>query len=983
LLCGFAHGKARPPRRLRARARGAATAPLFPAWARTPAECEAAYAVSVARGLSSGEADARREAYGPNELGEHPSPSFLSLLLAQFDDTLVRILLAAAAVSFALAYLDDAASSFVEPLVIFLILLLYAAVGAWQETSAELALAALKEIQCEHAVVRHDGVPVPRVPVRELVPGDVVELRAGDRVPADVRVLSLVSSTLRAEQASLTGESKAVNKTARAVAVENAEIQAKECMLFAGTTVANGSCVALVVATGMATEIGRIHSQIHDASQADDDTPLKRKLNEFGEALTAIIGAICALVWLIPVLLDLASWEYDDARRWWWPTRVGFSFERCTYYFKIAVALAVAVIPEGLPTVITTCLALGTRKMAQKNVLMRRLPSVETLGCTTVICSDKTGTPNQMSAVRLVAMPRKGGEQLRSFRVEGTTYDPADERIEGWPEPGSIDENLAMVARIAAVCSRRLQRRQHFTVRAPYVASGMPTEAALKVTIFGILLSSYYKGSISPMISKNMFKSLKLRCFTFLIFFLFLFPSFKQVLVEKMGLPGDSASSLKSSEFLRCCQLWNQNSCRVATLEFDRTRKSMGVIVKSNSGKNSLLVKGAVENLLDTCTYMQLLDGTVVEMDDTPRGLILDSLREMSRSALRCLGFIYKDEISEFATYDGEEHPAHKLLLDHSNYSSIEKNLIFAGFVGLRDPPREEVPGAIEKCKAAGICVVVITGDNKETAEAICCQEASDMVLADGNFRTIVAAVGEGRSIYNNMKAVISHCTGVQPTYPPDKDIMKKPPRRSEDSLISSRVLFRYMVIGLYVGVATVGAFVIWYTHGSFLGINLGADGHTLVTYSQLSNWGQCSSWEGFKAEPFTAGDRVFSFDANPCDYFTEGKAKATTISLSVLVAIEMFDSLNALSEDSSLLTMPPCVNPWLLLAMAVSFGLHFLIMCVPFFASAFGIVPLSFNKWLLVLVVAFPVIIIDEALKLVRRCMPRISRPSMKLKAD
>ncbi|TKW17599.1 hypothetical protein SEVIR_5G378332v4 [Setaria viridis] len=200
---------------------------------------------------------------------------------------------------------------------------------------------------------------------------------------------------------------------------------------------------------------------------------------------------------------------------------------------------------------------------------------------------------------------------------------------------------------------------------------------------------------------------------------------------------------------------------------------------------------------------------------------------------------------------------------------------------------------------------------------------------------------------------------------------MEKPPRQSEDSLISAWVLFRYMSLG------SSG------THGSFLGINLGADGHTLVTYSQLSNWGQCSFWEDFNAEPFTAGDRVFSFNANPCDYFTEGKAKATTISLSVLVTIEMFNSLNALSEDASLLTMPPWVNPWLLLAMAVSFDLHFLTLYVPFFASAFGIVPLSFNEWMLVLVVAFPVIIIDEALKLVRRCVLRLGRPSMKLKAD
>lgn len=152
------------------------------------------------------------------------------------------------------------------------------------------------------------------------------------------------------------------------------------------------------------------------------------------------------------------------------------------------------------------------------------------------------------------------------------------------------------------------------------------------------------------------------------------------------------------------------------------------------------------------------------------------------------------------------------------------------------------------------------------------------------------------------------------------------------------------------------------------MGIDLSGDGHTLVTYTQLANWDQCSSWKNFTASPFTAGAKTITFD-NPCDYFQTGKVKAMTLSLSVLVAIEMFNSLNALSEDGSLLTMPPWVNPWLLLAMSVSFGLHFLILYVPFLAQVFGIVPLSFNEWLLVLAVALPVILIDEILKFVGRC--------------
>ncbi|XP_039037609.1 calcium-transporting ATPase 4, endoplasmic reticulum-type-like [Hibiscus syriacus] len=1018
----------------------------FPAWARDVKQCEEKYQVNRELGLSSAEVEKRRQICGWNELEKHETTSMFKLLLEQFNDTLVRILLAAAIISLVLAWYDGEGgekeiTAFVEPLVIFLILIVNAIVGIWQESSAEKALEALKEIQSEHANVIRDGKKVSNLPAKELIPGDIVELRVGDKVPADMRVLSMISSTVRVEQGSLTGESEAVSKTVKVVP-ENSDIQGKKCMVFSGTTMVNGNCLCLVTEIGMNTEIGKVHSQIHEASQSEVDTPLKKKLNEFGDLLTLIIGQICLLVWLINVKYFL-SWEYVDGR----PTNFKFSFEKCTYYFKIAVALAVAAIPEGLPAVITTCLALGTRKMAQKNALVRKLPSVETLGCTTVICSDKTGTltTNQMAVSKLVAVGSRCGT-LRSFEVEGTTYDPSDGKIQSRPIDG-MDANLEMIAKICAVCNDAGVEQSGNK----FVATGMPTEAALKV------------------------------------------------LVEKMGVPEKYGSSSGHGDIQRCCQLWNKMMKRIATLEFDRDRKSMGVIVNSSLGKKSLLVKGAVENLLERSSFIQLLDGSVVELDQYSRDLILQILREMSTDALRCLGFAYKEELHEFATYNGDEdHPAHQLLLNPSNYSSIESNLIFVGLVGLKDPPRKEVRQAIEDCKVAGIRVMVITGDNKNTAEAICreigvfgshedissrsitgrefmdhpdqrnhlrqsggllfsraeprhkqeivrllkeggevvamtgdgvndapalkladigiamgiagtevAKEASDMVLADDNFSTIVAAVGEGRSIYNNMKAFIRYMIssnigevasifltaalgipeGMIPVQllwvnlvtdgppatalgfnPPDKDIMKKPPRRSNDSLITAWILFRYLVIGSYVGLATVGAFIIWYTHHSFIGIDLSLDGHSQVTYTQLANWDQCSSWENFTASPFTAGSQVFNFDTNPCDYFKSGKIKASTLSLSVLVAIEMFNSLNALSEDGSLLTMPPWVNPWLLLAMSISFGLHFMILYVPFLAQIFGIVPLSRNEWFLVLAVAFPVILIDEILKFIGR---------------
>ncbi|KAL4570983.1 hypothetical protein LXL04_017732 [Taraxacum kok-saghyz] len=1021
----------------------------YPAWAKEVHECEEKYKVDKESGLTDEEVKKRLQIHGLNELEKHEGPSVFRLILDQFNDTLVRILLVAAVISFVLAWYDGEEggemeiTAFVEPLVIFLILILNAIVGVWQESNAEKALEALKEIQSEHATVIRNGRKVSGLPAKELVPGDIVELRVGDKVPADMRVLTLVSSTLRLEQGSLTGESEAVSKTTKPVP-EDTDIQGKKCIVFAGTTVVNGNCFCLVTETGMNTELGKVHSQIHEASQSEEDTPLKKKLNEFGDQLTMLIGIICVLVWLINVKYFL-SWEYVNG----WPTNFKFSFEKCTYYFEIAVALAVAAIPEGLPAVITTCLALGTRKMAQKNALVRKLPSVETLGCTTVICSDKTGTltTNQMAVAKFVAMGRTA-DAVRFFNVEGSTYNPTDGKVQDWPA-GNMDANLQTIAKIAALANDASIERSD----KGYVAGGMPTEAALKV------------------------------------------------LVEKMGLPSSlgSGSSTDYNELMGCSKAWSKSEHRIATLEFDRDRKSMGVIVSSNSGRKSLLVKGAVENLLERSSNIQLQDGSVVDLDQRAKSVILDSLNEMSTSALRVLGFAYKSDPSEFATYDGdEEHPAHALLLNPSNYPKIESNLTFAGLAGLRDPPRKEVRQAIEDCREAGIQVMVITGDNKNTAEAICreigvfgpnedissksitgrqfmehhdqkghlaqkggllfsraeprhkqeivrllkdagevvamtgdgvndapalkladigiamgiagtevAKEASDMVLADDNFSTIVAAVGEGRSIYNNMKAFIRYMIssnigevasifltaaigipeGLIPVQllwvnlvtdgppatalgfnPPDKYIMKKAPRRSDDSLISPWILFRYLVIGLYVGIATVGVFVIWYTHSSFLGIDLSLDNHTLVTFSQLRNWDQCKTWENFTVSPFKAGDLLFTFDTNPCDYFHTGKVKAMTLSLSVLVAIEMFNSLNALSEDESLLTMPPWVNPWLLLAMSVSFGLHFMILYVPFLAQVFGIVALSLNEWLLVLAVALPVILIDEVLKCVGR---------------
>jgi len=408
--------------------------------------------------------------------------------------------------------------------------------------------------------------------------------------------------------------------------------------------------------------------------------------------------------------------------------------------------------------------------------------------------------------------------------------------------------------------------------------------------------------------------------------------------------------------------------------------------------------------------------------------------------------------------------------------------------VGIIDPPRAEIAPVVQTCKTAGIRVIMITGDNKLTAEAIAtdvgildkgfdkmqsftgtnffkksegeqleilsqsnsglvfsrtepmhkqqlvkllksqgcvvamtgdgvndapalkqadigiamgltgtevAKEASDMILADDNFATIVNAVEEGRSIYNNMQAFIRYLIssnigevaaifftaalgmpeGLIPVQllwvnlvtdgPPatalgfnkaDADIMKKLPRRTDESLITPWVFFRYMVVGIYVGWACVAVFAYWYMYH--------VGDHTNITWEQLTTWGHCSEWTDFKVNDFDGLD----MQTDPCKYFTDGKVKASTLSLSVLVAIEMFNALNALSEDGSLMQMPPWSNPYLILAMIVSFGMHFVILYVDFLADMFFVTPLDFDEWMVVMAFSLPVILIDEVLKFVGR---------------
>ncbi|KAJ5084365.1 hypothetical protein NUU61_008944 [Penicillium alfredii] len=976
----------------------------------TPAEALKHFNVSEKSGLSQDAVLKSRQKHGPNALEEEPPTPLWEMVLEQFKDQLVLILLGSAAVSFVLALFEegDDWTAFVDPVVILTILILNAVVGVTQESSAEKAIAALQEYSANEAKAIRDG-KVRRVKAEDLVPGDVIQIAVGDRVPADCRLLSIHSNSFRVDQAILTGESESVSKETRVIKDRQAVKQDQVNMLFSGTTVVNGHATALVALTGGSTAIGDIHDSI--TSQISEPTPLKQKLNDFGDMLAKVITVICILVWVI---------NYENFND---PSFGGWT-KGAIYYLKIAVSLGVAAIPEGLAVVITTCLALGTRKMAQKNAVVRSLPSVETLGSCSVICSDKTGTltTNQMSVEKIVYLANTG-DVVEEIDVEGTTFAPTGKlSFNGkvLENPAASSSTVRQLAEVSALCNAATLA--HDAKNGAFASIGEPTEGALRALVEKI-------GTNDAAQNQNIFK-------------------------------------LPASERLHAASAHYESRLPLkATYEFSRDRKSMSVLV-GEGREQKLLVKGAPETILDRCSHVLLgPDGSKVSMNKRHQERLSEEVVEYGNRGLRVMAIASVDGIAG--------NPLLKSASTPEDYAKLEQNMTLIGLVGMLDPPRAEVVDSIKKCHAAGIRVIVITGDNPNTAESICRQIgvfganedltsksftgrefdglsesdkmkavqtaslfsrtepshksklvdllqslnhvvamtgdgvndapalkksdigvamgtgtdvaklAADMVLADDNFATITVAVEEGRSIYSNTQQFIRYLIssnigevvsifltaalgmpealipvqllwvnlvtdGLPATAlsfnPPDHDVMKRPPRRRDEPLVGGWLLFRYMVIGTYVGAATVFGYVWWFVYNH--------EGPQISFY-QLSHFHKCSA----------------QFPEIGCEMFSNDMAKsASTVSLSILVVIEMLNAMNALSSSESLLTFFLGNNPMLVYAIMLSMALHFAILYVPFLQGLFSILPLDWTEWQAVLVISAPVIFIDEILKFFER---------------
>src|SRR5215468_2612058 len=356
------------------------------------------------RGLTTEQAGQRLQEHGPNELKEKPRPGFLSMVIDQFNNFLVILLLVAAFISLLLGEYVDASA-------IFIIVALNALVGVIQESKAEAALAALKKMAAPNAQVLRDGRQVT-IPSRELVPGDIVLVEAGNNIPADMRLTESVN--LKVAEASLTGESVPVEKVAEMVLDREIPLGDRKNSAFMSTLVTYGRGKGLVVATGMHTQIGLIAEMIQ--SYEEEDTPLQMRLDQLAKALGIICLVICGVIFVYGIFINTNFRSIASEGLF---AYLGAEKKTLVELFMTAVSLAIAAVPEGLPAVVTICLALGMRQMIQRHALIRKLASVETLGCTTVICSDKTGTLTQHEMT--VVQGWVGG---RRFAVSGEGFSP-------------------------------------------------------------------------------------------------------------------------------------------------------------------------------------------------------------------------------------------------------------------------------------------------------------------------------------------------------------------------------------------------------------------------------------------------------------------------------------------------------------------------------------------------------------------------------
>ncbi len=883
------------------------------------------------KGLTQQEAAARLQKHGPNELTERPREGFLKMLLDQFNNFLVIILIIAAVVSLLLGEIVDATA-------IMVIVVLNAIVGVVQESKAEQALAALKKMSAPNAQVIRDGHQTT-IPSRELVLGDLVLVEAGNYIPADMRLVESIN--LKIEEASLTGESVPVEKVAGVVLDKEIPLGDRKNTAFMSTMVTYGRGKGLVTGTGMHTQIGMIAEMLQ--SYEEESTPLQLKLDQLAKTLGIICLAVCGIIFIYGLIRDT---HFGTIFNEGFMAYLRAEKKDIVELFMTAVSLAIAAVPEGLPAVVTICLALGMQSMIRRHALIRKLPAVETLGCATVICSDKTGTltQNEMTVVQAWA----GG---KSFKLSGEGYNPTGQfSLGGKPFAPVQDPSASLLLHAALLCNdARLEEGGEEKGTKAWRMVGDPTEGAMIVA------------------------------------------------AAKAGLRRGEMEKVLP---------------RMQEIPFDSERKRMTTIHQMKPGGNNFafdcpptvaFVKGAPDIILDLCDRI-IIDGKSVPISEEKKGEVLGANHDLARQALRVLGMAYRplDGIPQECTCE-----------------NVEKNLTFIGLMGMIDPARPEVKAAVKIAQGAGLKSVMVTGDYKDTAEAVareiglltpggrvltgaeldkmseaelagiinhvdaCCRvspqhktkivdafkaqghvvamtgdgvndapalkranigvamgitgtdvskETADMVLTDDNFASIVAAIEEGRVIYSNIRKFVYYLISC--------------------NIGEILIIFLAMLVGVPLPLRPVQLLMLNLVTDGAPALALGMEkGEPDImkrpprpTKEPVINW-EMQIGTVVQAVVMTAavlGAYFWALRAYP-----QHVEQAQTIAFVTLCCSELLRAFTSRSEHYGIFTIGPFTNKWMIYATAASFLLVLLVVYVPFLQPFFDTVPLGVGDWL------------------------------------
>ncbi len=655
-------------------------------------------------GLTFQQAEEKRKVCGQNRFAEQKKKTMLQRFLDQFRDAMIVILLLAAAVSFGIACYEGNPKEFFEPALIVLIVVLNAVLGVLQESKAEKALDALKSMSVPHARVIREGKETV-IDAADLVPGDIIRLEAGDMVPADARLLKSVS--LKSEESALTGESVPSEKDAEASVAEDAPLGDRVNMVFSGCSIAHGTAVAVVSATGMNTEMGNIAGLLNQSETVQ--TPLQKKLAQLGKYLGFVALAACAVIFVVGLIEGLPLLDM----------------------FMTAVSLAVSAIPEGLPAIVTIVLSIGVQRMVKKNAIIRRLPAVETLGGASVICSDKTGTltQNRMTLVQAYsdvtreseAITTKNTDEIRRLLTYGTLCSDGSVSVEG-------------------------ETVHHI---------GDPTETS-------IVYAAYQNGILKENLQESCPRLGEIP-----------FDSDRKLMTSVNQIDGEIVVIVKGAFDVlasRCISGDIEGAKKVNEEMSNRALRVIGIASKVLESVPTEFSSKALENSL---TFLGL-----VGMIDPPRAEAKNAVAVCKQAGIKPV-MITGDHVvtasaiaKELGILSQGDRAVSGAELDEMTEEELEKNIENISVYARVSPENKiRIVRAWQKKDA----IVAMTGDGVNDAPALKAADigcamgitgtdvakgASDMILTDDNFATIVDAVREGRGIYANIKKVVGFLLG-------------------------------------------------------------------------------------------------------------------------------------------------------------------------------------------------------------------------------